>query len=219
MRGGKQHEKDSPSLSIVNGQIYTSSVDIARHFRKSHQHVLRDIQELRKGEDQSKIGLISSFSRLNFLVSTYADRHGRSQPSFNITRDGFTLLAMGFTGNDALLWKIAYIRAFNEMEAQMRRQHAHDGAIQQLNIFPGLRSEIESHRPTLSIVAATSILIFARLFIPAISRERFIRMIKRKEIEGYRDEKHGWLIYEDSFRRWLKLRRQGLDSDSQRLSA
>lgn len=60
------------------------------------------------------------FAELNFLPITYPDAKGEARPMYLLTRDGFTLLAMGFTGAKAVQFKVAYINAFNRMERLLR---------------------------------------------------------------------------------------------------
>ena len=98
---------------LQNQQALTTSLKVAECFGKEHIHVMRDIRDLSKQlEDVSNFGHMFSESR-------YADSYGRQQPMFLMNRDGFTLLAMGFTGKKALKFKLAYIQAFNAMEAKL----------------------------------------------------------------------------------------------------
>ena len=98
-------------LTVSNGQPTASSRDIAEHFGKGHNHVLRDIDTLK--EDVSNFGQM-------FFDTEIPDSYGRPQRAYLMNRDGFTLLAMGFTGKEALKWKIKYINAFNAMEQELR---------------------------------------------------------------------------------------------------
>lgn len=100
------------SLSIINGQPITTSQQVAQVFAKEHHKVLRDIRKL-------TADLPEDFTESNFGLSEYKDRTGRTLPVYNITRDGFTLLAMGFTGKRAIQFKLAYILAFNQMEKRL----------------------------------------------------------------------------------------------------
>lgn len=84
-----------------------TSLDVAETFGKDHKNVLRDIRELECSEE---------FNRLNFELTSYKDSMNRSQDMYYMTRDGFTLLAMGYTGEKAMRFKEAYIRQFNAME-------------------------------------------------------------------------------------------------------
>lgn len=94
--------------------ITTSSRQVAEKFEKEHKNVVRDIEKLSR-----EIG--SNLSLSYFILSDYKDSMNRNQTEYLLTRDGFSLLAMGFTGEKALKWKLEYIRAFNEMEAELRR--------------------------------------------------------------------------------------------------
>ncbi|MBR2912506.1 MAG: Rha family transcriptional regulator [Oscillospiraceae bacterium] len=94
----------------------TARVDsryVAQFFEKRHDHVLRDIAKI----TAPKSGLSDEFREMNFMLSSYMDSTGRKLRCYLMTRDGFTLLAMGYTGQKAMQFKELYIRRFNEMEA------------------------------------------------------------------------------------------------------
>lgn len=101
------NENNMPHVAVINGQIKTTSLKVAEHFRKQHKNVLRDIENLEIPEE---------FRQLNFEPSSYINEQGKEQPCFEMTKDGFIFLVMGFTGKDAAKWKIAYINEFNRME-------------------------------------------------------------------------------------------------------
>lgn len=88
-----------------------SSLDVAETFEKEHKHVLRDIKELECSDE---------FRQSNFGQIYYEDKCGRKQKAYAITRDGFTLLAMGYTGEKAMKFKEAYIKQFNAMERMLQ---------------------------------------------------------------------------------------------------
>lgn len=88
-----------------------SSLDIAETFGKEHRRVLQDIRE---------IGCSEEFRLHNFVQSFYENSQGKQQPMFFVTRDGFVLLAMGYTGELAMRFKEAYIKQFNAMENALR---------------------------------------------------------------------------------------------------
>ena len=101
-------------LTIVferNNQAVTSSRLVADYFGKRHDTVIRAIR---------KLGCSSEFNRHNFVEITYIDTRGRKQPEYLMTKDGFTILAMGFTGAKAMQFKEAYIKAFNKMEGLLK---------------------------------------------------------------------------------------------------
>ncbi len=88
-----------------------TSLDVAETFGKEHKHVLRDIREL---------GCSQEFNRSNFGPISYTDSMNRKQDAIVMTRDGFTLLVMGYTGDLAMKFKEAYIKQFNAMEEALR---------------------------------------------------------------------------------------------------
>lgn len=94
-----------------DGQAMTSSIIVAKEFGKEHKHVLRDIRDLLSKGGAPKIGLTPMF-----IESSYVnEQNGLTLPMYLITRDGFSLLAMGFTGDKALEFKLKFLKAFNAM--------------------------------------------------------------------------------------------------------
>ena len=102
---------------IENDQPVTTSLKVAEVFEKNHRHVLDSIRDIiRQAGGMPKIGQTPMFQ-----ASTYIhEQNGQSYPMYFINRDGFTLLAMGFTGQKALKFKLAYIDAFNKMEEKIK---------------------------------------------------------------------------------------------------
>lgn len=92
---------------------------IAEAFDKRHDNVIRDIENLLKTEVSN--ALKSEVVKL-FIESTYQDGKGEIRKQYLLTRDGYTLLAFGFTGAKALNFKLKYIKAFNLMEEEIKRQ-------------------------------------------------------------------------------------------------
>jgi Rha family phage regulatory protein len=98
-------------MTIREGHPRVTSRDVAEIFGKRHDNVLRDIQRLDCSEP---------FRLLNFEESAFVNAQNKPQPMVEMTRDGFTFLAMGFTGPRAAQFKEAFIAAFNAMESQLR---------------------------------------------------------------------------------------------------
>ena len=94
-------------VTIENNQVVASSRDIAVNFKKSHKNVLQSIENL---------DIPTEFNQLNFQPVEYTDLKGEKRKSYSITRDGMSLLVMGFTGRRAMDFKLKYINVFNEME-------------------------------------------------------------------------------------------------------
>lgn len=106
-----------PELSVHDGIITTSSLQVAHFFGKRHTHVLRAIKNLLAEMPE---GYAPNFG----LMQTDVDLGNggtRKTPAYRMTREGFMLLAMGFTGKEALRWKLAFIAAFNRMEAELQK--------------------------------------------------------------------------------------------------
>ena len=102
------HQADRAVLN----QLVTSSQIIAAYFNKEHRNVLADIRAILAAENSA-----AKF----FYTASFLNR-GKRYPMYFMNRDGFSLLAMGFTGKKALEWKIRYIQAFNEMEKKLKKQ-------------------------------------------------------------------------------------------------
>lgn len=128
-------------------RVFTTSLKVAEHFHKRHTHVLRAIENLltdlqsdcanlhsQTEGGRPNFGLTSDFGRLNFEPASAPDRWNRQQPIYRLSHDGFALVAMGFTGKEALKWKIDFLSAFRAMEEQIAAFHARES-----NALYGLR--------------------------------------------------------------------------------
>lgn len=100
-------------LQNRDGEILAGSREVAERFNKRHTHVLDSVKQL-----SAQIST-AEFSAL-FKTSEYKASNGKTNYEYLMTRDGFTLLAMGFTGKEALSWKLKYIAAFNKMEETIK---------------------------------------------------------------------------------------------------
>lgn len=102
------------SIQSQNGRMVVRSQEIAENFGKRHTDVLRKIEQL-----ETDIQPTQNCVRY-FIVSEYKDAKGEIRKEYLLTRDGFSLLVMGFTGKRALEWKLKYIEAFNKMEEALK---------------------------------------------------------------------------------------------------
>jgi Rha family phage regulatory protein len=98
---------------IENGKTVTDSLTVAEVFGKDHKHVLRDIKSLECSEE---------FSQSNFGLIDYKDSRNRTQQKYILSQDGFTFLAMGYTGPNAAKFKEDYIGAFNKMKDRINNR-------------------------------------------------------------------------------------------------
>ena len=100
-------------FEVADSGVFATSLSVSRVFEKQHQHILAKIAEFPD----------DVFRASNFRLTERTAKFGvamRSEPYYKITRDGFSLLVMGFTGEKAYRWKIEFIAAFNKMEAMIR---------------------------------------------------------------------------------------------------
>lgn len=95
-----------------SGQIFCDSLQIAETFNKRHSDVLRTIEVILKQDN----GLSENFTQRNFALSDYKDSTGKKNKLYLLTKDGFTIITMGYTGKKAMRFKEVYITKFNKME-------------------------------------------------------------------------------------------------------
>ena len=101
-----------------NEEVLTaSSRQVADKFEKEHRHVLESIDKMKEQLSTAE------FSAL-FMEGKYVASNGKKNKEYFMTRDGFSLLVMGFTGEKVLRWKLDYIKAFNEMEKELKRLYS-----------------------------------------------------------------------------------------------
>ncbi|MFY4691387.1 Rha family transcriptional regulator [Campylobacter jejuni] len=103
-------------FEIMENKVFINSLFLAKVFDKKHTHILDSIKALPNDE----------FTQPNFRLSNYTDSTGRTLPCYNLTRDAFSLLVMGFTGEKAYKWKVEFIKAFNEMEKRLKSSSFND---------------------------------------------------------------------------------------------
>ena len=149
----------SPTLAVVDGIPTTTSKQVAEHFGKRHDNVMRDIRAL---------GCSPDFYRLNFeeVTTEYVNGKGGTQTAdaFRMTKDGFTFLAMGFTGPEAARFKEAYILAFNRMEAALRARPARPSPAQHMEaatMFKALLKGYPADQANRLSLAATGVDVMA----------------------------------------------------------
>lgn len=106
-------------LGVFVDNYDTARVDslfVAELFEKNHKEVLRDIRKI----TDPLSGLSEEFRQRNFAPSSYRNQQNKKQPCYYLTRDGFTMLVMGYTGQKAMQFKELYIKRFNEMESMIK---------------------------------------------------------------------------------------------------
>lgn len=116
MESIKHIHKDVVITRSNDGELVVTSRQVAEDFGKQHQHVTQAIENL-----ISENSLLKSM----MMESEYTTERGRKYKEYLLTRDGFSLLVMGFTGSRALEWKLKYIEAFNKMEQAIKNPYGH----------------------------------------------------------------------------------------------
>lgn len=95
-----------------DNKIFCDTLQISETFNKRHSDVLRAVENILKENS----GLSENFTQRNFALSDYKDTSGKKNKMYLLTKDGFAMITMGFTGKKAMQFKEAYIKRFNEME-------------------------------------------------------------------------------------------------------
>lgn len=140
--------KDNALVFLENDTPLTTSRIVAEKFGKQHKNVIRDIRDIIAQAG----GMLKNEQTPMFTESTYTnEQNGQTYPQFLITKDGFALLAMGFTGKKALQFKLKFIDAFNRMEDALRELSANP-IIDQRWLETRLGTKI-SHKPFTDAVA------------------------------------------------------------------
>ncbi|WP_420554000.1 Rha family transcriptional regulator [Neptuniibacter marinus] len=102
----------------TDGAPFTTSRAVAERFGKQHKNVIQSIENLITNCPDSE------FSQLNFQPAEYLDAQKKPRIEYRLTHDGFAFLAMRFTGKEAMAWQIAFLQAFNALEAELRTKEA-----------------------------------------------------------------------------------------------
>lgn len=109
-----KHNHKDIVINKIDGELVVTSRQVAEDFEKMHKHVLETIRNL--VDENSAV-------KKMFIESEFENR-GKKYPEYLITRDGFSLLVMGFTGAKALQWKLKYIEAFNKIEQAIKERNS-----------------------------------------------------------------------------------------------
>ena len=171
----------------AEGQPAVRSDIVAYHFKRSHKNVLRDIAKLRSKCPES-------FYRLNFEpieIDTLLPHSGgiRKDRAFLLTRDGFSLLVMGFTGAEAVRWKLRYIEAFNALEAAALENRAE--LAREAGYLQGLDEGRASVAPLLDEMRGETARLFWKL---GPTQKRRLRRVMRYHAMGLSQREIGRLL-------------------------
>ena len=170
----------------AEGQPAVRSDIVAYHFKRSHKNVLRDIAKLRAKCPES-------FHRLNFepmfIETQIGNGATRKDRAYLLTRDGFSLLVMGFTGAEAVRWKLRYIEAFNSLEAVALEHWAE--LARESGYLQGLDAGRASVAPLLDEMRGETARLFWRL---GPTQKRRLRRVMRYHAMGLSQREIGRLL-------------------------
>lgn len=127
----------SEMVMAIQGQAFTTSQRIADYFGKRHDNVLRKVR-------QTIRDCPIEFAALNFEETDFIDKNGDAQPMFKLTKDGYMLVVMGFTGTAAMQMKVKFIQAFNWMTEQILRWQEMGEEAQHRHALKVAKSEVKA---------------------------------------------------------------------------
>ncbi|MGG7048927.1 MULTISPECIES: Rha family transcriptional regulator [unclassified Campylobacter] len=174
------------SFETIDNKVFISSTQIAEVFEKQHKNVLQAIENLPNNE----------FHRLNFQPSSEVRKNGvfdKDTKCYKITRNGFTLLVMGFTGEKAYHWKVKFIEAFNLMEQTLKNQAPTNMrealllALHQQDKITELENQIKANEPKVFFadrVQASGTSVSISIFV------KTLKLNPNKVFQWLRDEKY-----------------------------
>jgi Rha family phage regulatory protein len=183
-------------VEIKNNRVVVSSLQIAEHFGKLHKDVLENIRQI----------LVAENSATNFYEETTFDYRGRKFPIYLMDKDGFSLLVMGFTGKEALEWKIKYIKAFNAMEQEIQHKE-YQASLAKSSENELLRKKVEQLKKDkfdISIQVDLAIRERRNLETELEIQEKVINNIKKAYIEKFEKDKNN--ITNTEMDEWNKMR-------------
>lgn len=183
-------------VQIQNNRVVVSSKQVAKRFGKLHKDVLESIRQI----------LVAENSATNFYEETTFDYKGRKFPIYLMDKDGFSLLVMGFTGKEALEWKIKYIKAFNAMEQEIQHKE-YQASLAKSSENELLRKKVEQLKKDkfdISIQVDLAIRERRNLETELEIQEKVINNIKKAYIEKFEKDKNN--ITNTEMDEWNKMR-------------
>lgn len=179
----KHQHKDVVVTRNSNGELVVTSRQVAEDFGKQHQHVTQAIENL-----ISENSLLKSM----MMESEYTTERGRKYKEYLLTRDGFSLLVMGFTGAKALEWKLKYIEAFNKMEEALRQPQKQLSPIEmmelQFKIIKDHDKKFEEVDEKIEVLSNSMTIDYGQQeVIHRIAKERIVVVLGGKDTPAYRE--------------------------------
>ena len=132
-------------FEVTQNEVFATSLQVAEVFGKRHADILRAIEALPQDD----------FNERNFALVEYTDKKGEARPYYKMTRDGFSMLVMGFTGERAYQWKVEFIKAFNLLLDEVRALHTPKTLSEALFLAAKQAQEIEELSDSLNEAVKT----------------------------------------------------------------
>ncbi len=183
---------NQPRVTVENGHAYTTTLEIARTFEREHWSVIQTIEKMMPH-------LPEGFIRQNFLTYDTTNSQGKNIKAYRLTFSGFAMIALGFTGEKAIKFRVAYINRFDEMERQLKEKELArvEREYVEEKYLPFGQPVI---RATVPLSDAVKHLHILGLF-PELTTNRLKSMIRRGEADGTFDARGFARIYVDEVTR------------------
>lgn len=179
----KHQHKDVVVTRVNNGELVVSSRQVAEDFGKGHKNVIQGIENI-KAEN-------SAVTKM-FIESSYKAGTGKNYKEYLLTRDGFSLLVMGFTGSKALEWKLKYIEAFNKMEKVLKEPQKQLSPMEmmelQFKIIKDHDKKFEEVDEKIEVLSNSMTIDYGQQeVINRIAKERIVVVLGGKDTPAYRE--------------------------------
>lgn len=178
-----KHKHKDVVVKRIDGELVVTSRQVAVDFDKRHSDVIEKIEELIKTENSVMT---------MFIESSYKAGTGKSYKEYLITRDGFSLLVMGFTGSRALQWKLKYIEAFNKMEQALKEPQKQLTPIEimelQFKILKEQGQKLDEVEEKVEVLSNSMTIDYGQQeVINRIAKERMVQVLGGKDTPAYRE--------------------------------
>ncbi len=178
-----KHKHKDVVIKKIDGELVVTSRQVAVDFDKRHSDVIEKIEELIKTENSVMT---------MFIESSYKAGTGKSYKEYLITRDGFSLLVMGFTGSRALQWKLKYIEAFNKMEQALKKPQKQLTPIEmmelQFKILKEQGQKLDEVEEKVEVLSNSMTIDYGQQeVINRIAKERMVQVLGGKDTPAYRE--------------------------------
>lgn len=178
-----KHKHKDAVVKRIDGKLVVTSRQVAEDFDKEPKHVNEVIRKL----------IAENSTVKNMIIeSTYISSRGREEKEYLLTRDGFSLLVMGFTGSKALQWKLKYIEAFNKMEQALKKPQKQLTPIEmmelQFKILKEQGQKLDEVEEKVEVLSNSMTIDYGQQeVINRIAKERMVQVLGGKDTPAYRE--------------------------------